>query len=94
MRYGEQLERKLSKEELEKSLKFKMGFFGSDVQTVAVNQAADGKATADISVNAPLWEVILIGTLVSIIIYVMCTCGSKLLRKKVEKTIQKAVQQV
>ncbi len=38
-----------------------MGLFGSDIQTVAITQAANGgKSTAEISTNIPLWEIIII----------------------------------
>jgi hypothetical protein len=77
------------------SIKTKMGFFGADTQTVAVNQAANGTATADITTKLPIWEIIVIMTAISTLVYAICACGTRMAKKQFEKSILRAaVQQV
>jgi hypothetical protein len=69
-------------ENFAKTLKrYKMGLFGSDIHTVAVNQAADGKATANITTNVPVWEIIIISALVPTIIYISYKWIKNVLKK-------------
>jgi hypothetical protein len=88
MRYGVETIN-LTKKDLDNSVLIKMGLFGSDIQTVSVNQAADGKATTDVSVSVPLWEVAVVAMLMSIIIYICCACSKKFAKKQFEKAVQK-----
>jgi hypothetical protein len=66
-----------------------MGIFGSDTQTIAISQAANGKATADVNINIPVWEVVLIATIVSMIVHIMCNCFTRGMKKQFEKNVQK-----
>jgi hypothetical protein len=76
--------------ELLKSNKLKvMGIFGPNTQTVAITQAANGgKATAEISANVPLWEIIIIcGVMI-----VMFDVVKRMLRRSAVNFFDKQVQ--
>jgi hypothetical protein len=67
----------------------KMGLFSDTQQTVVVAQTANGKATAEISVPLPLWEIILITIIVSVIIFTLCSSIKKKFGKYVSKQANK-----
>jgi predicted metal-binding membrane protein len=70
-----------------------MGWFTPDVQTIAVNQAADRKATADIATSVPIWEMMILTAVIPTAIYVIWTCAKKVIKKKFEQEIIRATAQ-
>jgi hypothetical protein len=67
----------------------RMGIFGANTQTIAISQAANGKSTADVEINVPVWEVILIAFIVSTIVYFLCNCITSGAKKQFEKSVQR-----
>jgi hypothetical protein len=69
----------------------KMGnIFGKDVQNILISQAASGgQATAEIQVPVPIWEIIIIAIIVSIIVHFVSNCVTRQAKKSFEKKIQK-----
>jgi hypothetical protein len=70
-----------------------MGWFTPDVQTISVNQAADGKATAEVSTSIPVWEMMVIATIIPTMMYVVWTCVRKSIKRKLEQEIIRATAQ-
>jgi protein-S-isoprenylcysteine O-methyltransferase Ste14 len=68
-----------------------MGWFGSDTISVAVSNAANGKATASVDVPIPFWEIVLIAAIVAIIIYACISCTREHLRTKWDNAIKAQV---
>jgi hypothetical protein len=66
-----------------------MGIFGANTQTIAISQAANGKSSADVEINIPVWEVAVIALIVSIIVHFLCNCATSYTKKAFEKQIQK-----
>jgi hypothetical protein len=71
------------------NLKYKMGLFGSDIQTVSVNQGANGKTTADVKVQIPLWEMVFIMIIVAILVNVCCACARNYARKHMNSVVDR-----
>jgi predicted metal-binding membrane protein len=64
------------------------------VQTIAVNQAADGKATADIATSVPIWEMMILTAVIPTAIYVIWTCAKIIIKKFEQEIIRATAQQV
>jgi flagellar biosynthesis/type III secretory pathway M-ring protein FliF/YscJ len=68
----------------------KMGFFGSESQTIQINQAANGSAaTADVNVSLPLWEVVIICVVVMMVFLILRKVCRHYVRKGIEKQMEK-----
>jgi hypothetical protein len=67
-----------------------MGWFGTDVHNVVVSQATNGKATAQIEIPVPMWEIILIAIIVFFLLWAImkfCVTG---FRKYINREFQRA----
>jgi hypothetical protein len=68
-----------------------MGLFGSDVQNIAISTSAAGKATADISLPIPVWEIIIIAAIVVIILLILKSFLKNYFEKQVTKHAKRVV---
>jgi len=66
-----------------------MGIFGTDIHTVAITQAANGKSSAEVAIPVPLWEIIIVALFVSIIVFFVCGCVTTQAKKAFEKSVQR-----
>jgi len=65
-----------------------MGLFGTNTQTVAITQTANGgQSTADVSVNIPLWEVIF----VCCVVFIMMNLLQIVLKNCLDKYVQRRI---
>jgi hypothetical protein len=87
MREHEKYIKKINRYE---NLKFKMGLFESKTQTISVNQAANGGSTADVKIQYPLWEIVLLIIIISIAVNLICMW----IKSKVRKCFETKVIQV
>jgi hypothetical protein len=80
--------------EVKKNIKLlqKMGLFGSETQNVVVSQATNGKTTASVEVAVPLWEIIILAVIISMIISVCCACCKNFAKKSLDKYVNTSVR--
>jgi hypothetical protein len=72
-----------------KFTEIEMGLFGGNAETIVVSQAAGGQATSSVNVPVPIWEIVLIATLVSVIIFFACNCVIKKTNNMFDNAVKK-----
>jgi hypothetical protein len=68
-----------------------MGWFSNNDKTNIIVTNANGKSTAEIDVPVPIWEIILIAILVSVVVYTCCKCAYNRIEKEMKRQVSKHV---